>query len=62
MFMDAISNGLVLLVNGFLTCASNAADWKVLAGIAMVTSLLWLARIESDEADLAGTKPYLPRG
>lgn len=60
--METISNGLMLVFNGFLTVLTSVVDWRVLAGLAMAASLVWLARLEIDNVDEQGTKPFLPRG
>ncbi len=60
--MDSLVNGFALLFNGAVELVSEAADWKVLAGLALAGGLGWLARLEIDDTDLAGVKPYLPRG
>ena len=58
----ALTNGLTLMANGAMNLATQVTDWRVLAGTLMVIAMIWLARLEIDEVDLAGAKPYLPRG
>jgi len=59
--MEQIQTGLVLTFNGLVTILTTLLDWKVLAGIALAIALLWLARLEVDDLDVAGAKPNLPR-
>lgn len=60
--MQGFLNGFALLANGLLTILDHLLDWKVGAGLVLAVSLLWMARLEIDDTDMRGAKPYLPRG
>lgn len=53
--------GITVLCDGLFTSAQAATNWTVILGVAVVASFAWLARLESDQLDKAGTKPHVVR-
>ena len=59
--MDAVGNGLTLIVNGLLTMVGWAASWPVLLGLVTIVSLTYLAHLEIGELDRSSAKPEVER-
>lgn len=59
--MDAMGNGLVLLLNGLLTMLGWLASWPVLLTVVTAVSLAYLAHLEVGELDRSTAKPDVER-
>ena len=57
--MQGLSNTLVYLLNGLLTWLGELASWPVIFGIIAAASLVWLAKVESDDVDTDTAKPSI---
>lgn len=55
--MEALGNGLVLMLNGLLTMVGWAASGPAVLGLAVVVSFVYLAHIEVAELDRSTAKP-----
>lgn len=59
--VEALSSGLVILINGALNALGMLASPLTIAGALGVLSLVWLCLVEIDELDRMGTKPIIGR-
>lgn len=59
--LDALANLLVTLANGLLGIFTATIHPVFLGGVVAAACLLWLAGIEIEELDRAGTKPMVGR-
>lgn len=55
--LDAVSNGLIVIVNGFVAIAAHAVSLPVALSALCVVSLSWLAACEIEDLDQMGFKP-----
>lgn len=59
--LDALANVLVTLANGVMSLLSAAISPVLLGIVVGIACLAWLAGIEIEELDRAGTKPMVGR-
>ena len=59
--MNALSGGLVVLINGILSALNELASPLVICGVITALALLWLCLIELDDVNRLGTKPIIGR-
>jgi hypothetical protein len=59
--MAILGNGLITLVNGFLSIGGRLASVEALCAVMAAVALFWLALLEVDELNRQGTKPTIGR-